>query len=155
MLDIQILVDFAHESNRIEGINSLALDVPHGYALGQLLSVDRMLTVADVDEFVRTIQPDASFRSLPGLDVYVGNHRPIPGGPRVMAEMVQLLLEINNNLYHPFGTHKMYETLHPYTDGNGRSGRALWLWQMHKYHGYKAERLFLWQWYYQSLDNSR
>src|SRR5215470_3568331 len=26
--------------------------------------------------------------------------------------------------------HVRYETLHPYTDGNGRSGRAVWLWHM-------------------------
>lgn len=155
MLDIQVLVDFAHESNHIEGIHSLAKDVEHGYALEQLLAVDHLLTVAVVDQFVHSVQPDARFRNLPGLNVYVGRHRPIPGGTLVTAEMSEILRDISRNNIFPFTAHRIYENLHPYTDGNGRSGRALWLWQMHKYQAYKAERLFLWEWYYQSLDNSR
>jgi len=155
MIDFERLILFATESNNIEGISGLQRHVEHAYALERLLLIDRTLIMYDVDEFVHAVQPNVQFRCLPGLDVYVGNHHPIPGGPRVMAEMVQLLKEISTNHYSAYQCHRTYETLHPYTDGNGRSGRALWLWQMHKYREYKAERLFLHEWYYQSLDNSR
>ena len=40
---------------------------------------------------------------------------------------------------------------HPFTDGNGRSGRALWLWQMNNH----APFGFLHTFYYQTLENSR
>ena len=37
-------------------------------------------------------------------------------------------------------------------DGNGRSGRALWLWQMVNQHNYDMRLGFLHLWYYQSLQ---
>lgn len=54
----------------------------------------------------------------------------------------------------PYDVHQQYETLHPFTDGNGRSGRALWLWQMIR-DGQRAQLGFLHTWYYQSLREAR
>ena len=51
-------------------------------------------------------------------------------------------------------THVEYETLHPFTDCNGRSGRMIWLWQMLKQDRLVAGLSFLHSWYYSSLENS-
>lgn len=155
MIERMTLILFAGESNRIEGIGDKRKAFEHADALERLLSVDRMLVTADVDEFVYKIQPDARIRSVHGLDVRVGGYIPIPGGPHVAGSLTILIGEISKNAAFPFHMHKAYENLHPYTDGNGRSGRALWLWQMHKYYKYKGEMLFLHKWYYQSLDGAR
>ena len=47
-------------------------------------------------------------------------------------------------------THVRYELLHPFLDGNGRSGRALWLWLMGQ-----APLGFLHTFYYQTLSAAR
>ena len=50
----------------------------------------------------------------------------------------------------PFAVHVAYENLHPFMNGNGRSGRALWLWHMGGIE--KVPLGFLRTWYYQSLQ---
>ena len=45
-----------------------------------------------------------------------------------------------------------YETLHPFMDGNGRSGRILWAWQMIEHNIAPGLSLgFLHAYYYQTL----
>jgi hypothetical protein len=154
MIDPRVLFEFAKESNKIEGITDLKRQHIHANAIEQLLSLDRVLCTADVDEFVYAIQPNAEFRLFPGMDVRVGHHMPIRGGKTVQSIMCMVLSAISRNDNSAHQNHIAYESLHPYTDGNGRSGRALWLWQMHKYEGYKGELLFLHKWYYQTLQES-
>lgn len=59
---------------------------------------------------------------------------------------------------HPYHIHVDYENLHPFTDGNGRSGRALWLRRMKdlgENSFYQALDLgFLHTFYYQTLKFS-
>lgn len=76
------------------------------------------------------------------------------GGPKIRAALNLLLQEINNG-DDPYRTHQTYERIHPFTNGNGRSGRALWLWSMNKNKKlhYVMKLGFLHNWYYQSLEH--
>jgi hypothetical protein len=100
------------------------------------------------------IVADAPLRDRVGLDVMVGNHRPPVGGPHVTDALEKVLQGVNDKNANPYTIHAKYETLHPFMDGNGRSGRVLWLWMMAR-KGYDGSLGFLHLWYYQSLSNFR
>ena len=142
------LPDFVRESNRIEGIHR-APSAAEIHATERFLALPKV-TISSLVDLVVVYAPGARPRFVPGLDVIVGAHIPIRGGPQVQLELQGLLLE---NLRAPYETHIVYEMLHPFTDGNGRSGRALWLWQMD---GIKGAPLgFLHHFYYQTLHRAR
>lgn len=141
---------FVTESNRIEGIHRkptmaelrahcvfLALEVP---------------TIADLQAFVQVVAPGKPLRQQEGQNVRVGDHVAPPGGPNVPLALGLILDLIATS--DPHSIHLAYETLHPFMDGNGRSGRALWLWQMlNQREAYHALRMgFLHLFYYQTLS---
>ena len=140
--------NFLVESNKIEGILGIISDLE--MAAAEAFLALPMIYVEDLVEFVAVIQPDAMLRDKKHLNVRVGNHRPIAGGPEVRGRLIMLLKKINDNTIDAFNAHLEYEDLHPFTDGNGRSGRILWLWQMGE-----APLGFLHKFYYQTLDGSR
>ena len=147
------LSEFVAESNRIEGITRAPYSdeiKAHEHLLSQ-----PELEVGHMVEFVSVIQPDARLRDRPDVPgVRVGNHIAPPSGPGI-REGLELILG-NLEYEHPFQAHVSYETLHPFTDGNGRSGRAIWLWQMVNHRGFRVGSLsFLHAFYYQSLQEAR
>ena len=143
---------FIEESNRIEGIHVFNVHNERD-AYGRFLELEE-ITVPALQEFVETIQPGTALRDQFGMDVRVGNHVPKRGGPDIPEYLQQILNLVNDgNLYlTPYEAHHMYEHLHPFNDCNGRSGRALWLWMMHREDVYPET--FLHNWYYQSLQNN-
>lgn len=147
---IRDLVSFVRESNRIEGIirepHQMEVEVTRDFLGLNSLTVPSLVTL------VQTLQPGARLRAAVGLDVRVGNHLPPEGGPHI-RKLLQSFLEAMPN-YTPHSAHVAYETLHPFTDGNGRSGRAIWAWQMVRA-GSEIPLGFLHQFYYQTLAASR
>ena len=146
------LTDFIRESNRIEGIvrepTKEEISAAENFlALGQI-------TVDDVAMLVSVFQPDARLRNRPGMNVRVGRHVAPEGGPEIEKELTGLLKAVNGDVLTPYNIHVWYETLHPFIDGNGRSGRMIWAWQMKQRTGFPLG--FLHHFYYQTLGaNSR
>ena len=155
-MNLQNIAPFVHESNRIEGIVREIGDaqtIAELRATAQFIELGRMSTNA-IAALVGVFQPDAVLRDKPGLNVRVGPHVAPRGGPAIVKALDELAEEANDSR-DPYDIHCRYETLHPFTDGNGRSGRALWLWQMHRL-GYGTPSIgFLHTWYYQSLQGFR
>ena len=146
-----LLTEFVHESNRIEGINGVHPD--HLQAHEELLALDK-LTVKNVERFVFLVQPNAILRRRVGLNVRVGAHIAPPGGPEIEPALEGILGSCNyvkalgdefpevSAILAARESHKEYENLHPFSDGNGRSGRAIWLWMR----GGDTGRGFLREW---------
>lgn len=143
---LDFAIRFITESNKIEGIIRAPSDseVKEFFRFLYLESV----TIKDLVQFVSVYQPDAVLRDKVGMNVRVGRYLPPAGAPGIRKKLQKILDEIG---YSAYQTHCKYESLHPFTDGNGRSGRMLWLYCM----GGFAPLGFLHTFYYQTLSESR
>jgi hypothetical protein len=151
MVSDENLLAFVRESNRIESIHREPTEAELE-AHRSLLDCKRV-TLHALRAFVQIIA-DAPLRDRLGLNVVVGNHRPPVGGPHITDALEKVLQGVNDKHADPYTVHAKYETLHPFCDGNGRSGRALWLYMMVR-KGYDGSLGFLHLWYYQSLSHFR
>lgn len=148
------LILFVVESNRIEGITRNPTDAEIDAHVEFLAS---SATDRDLEQFVGTVEPGSRLREYPGQNVRVGRHIAPPGGPDIRSTLNRLLAQKTG--LSPYTLHCQYEYLHPFTDGNGRSGRVLWLWTMQRRpiaESAMMERLrFLHTFYYQALEHYR
>lgn len=139
------------ESNRIENIHREATldEIDIFYWFIQL----QKLEIYHLEKFLKVYQPGAKLRDRYGLNVQVGKHRPPKGGPHIQEQLQALLDDANKcqGSNEAWEIHCQYETIHPFTDGNGRSGRMLWYWMMWP----QGDRGFLHEFYYQTLNNYR
>lgn len=140
--------DKVRESNRIEGI--LKDPTPTEIAEHERFVALERITINELEHFVKIYQPNAVIRDRSGLDVSVGGHIPPRGGANVRILLDALLFEIAAERLDAWQAHVKYEALHPFTDGNGRSGRALWYWMM--VGDGRANLGFLHAFYYQTLQ---
>lgn len=144
------LEDFVRESNHIEGI--------HRPPTGREIDATRTFllldtpTIAGLETLVAVYAPNKPLRRFPGMDVRVGNHIAPPGGPEIVRTLGDLLADISDHQIGVWHAHLAYENLHPFMDGNGRSGRALWAWMMNRDRG-GFPLGFLHHFYYQTLEH--
>lgn len=152
MPELLWLQSFSDESNKIEGMDKA--EAREVAALRQFIELDTV-TVEALAAYVDVVAPGHRLRDRAGLNVRVGDHIAPAGGPLIRTRLEELLAFLPRAA--PYHNHVAYETLHPFTDGNGRSGRALWLWQhLHFGSGERAKALgFLHSFYYETLHFSR
>ena len=137
------LEDFVRESNMIEGLHRVRDEeiAAHEYFLTR-----PVLTIMAFEEFVHQVQPGAALRRKSTQNVSVGRYIPPHGGPHIEFELQRIIDDTEATIWQ---SHADYEALHPFIDGNGRSGRVFWLWMMG---GIEEVPLgFLHTWYYQTL----
>ena len=137
------------ESNRIEGIEREPTAqelVEHDRFMGL-----KNLTIRDLEKFVTVYQRNAKLRVYPGMDVRVASYLPPKGGEHIREMLGALLVDINGERIDAWTAHIQYECIHPFTDGNGRSGRAVYHWQLRN--SRMADLGFLHAFYYQTLRN--
>lgn len=140
----KIEYDFIRESNRIEGIfREPTIEEVNEFR--RFIQLEKV-TIEDMKIFVGVYQPNATLRDKIGYDVRVGNYIAPRGGVDIYHSLQRILEEVSNT--NAFNTHIQYEKLHPFTDGNGRSGRMLWAWKMKR-----LDLGFLHMFYYQTLQS--
>ena len=160
ILDKRAIERFLIESNQIEGIYEAS---GKEVTKAQWFLQCETLNIAVLCKLLSTIQPDALLRNKLGRNVSVlgtgirQRYYPPKGGQKIGKELTLLLTEVSNYDIEPYETHLRYEKLHPFTDGNGRTGRLIWLWQMLGIEGTFPPYLhtFLRTFYFQTLAASR
>lgn len=146
----QLVEKFVAESNRIEGIDRPPTR-EELFATREFLALSHV-THGDLENLARVyVGERGRLRREAGMDVYVGSHVPLKGGPEVPVRLEQVLRDVNESEFSPWLNHCAYEDLHPFMDGNGRTGRALWAWDtLHR--GRDPFALpFLHRFYYETL----
>ncbi len=156
MIDLLSCRHFIEESFHIEG--EILSPTKHSVQATLLKAfIDKPgVLIGDVCKYAKNVAgPKAALRTKLNMNVMVGRHRPPPGGEGVRVALEMLLEKMREA--EAFDWHQKFESLHPFLDGNGRTGRALWLWMMMRSGASRqaSELGFLHTWYYQSLSNSR
>ena len=100
-----------NESNAIEGIDR-EYTGPELTAFQAFMDLEE-IKVADMTMFVSVFEPTAMLRTQSGMNVYIGQHTPPPGGMAILYKLEALLAKANSNDYTPWEVHMEYESLHP------------------------------------------
>jgi Fic family protein len=133
-MDEATLTDYVRESNAIEGIYDEAEIDRSMVAWEYLENLEAKLThgiicrVQKVITLHQALQPHQRgyYRDLSQTNVTVGNYLP-PHYAMVQGLMDNWLLDYEE--LGPWKAHARFESIHPFVDGNGRTGRMLMWWQ--------------------------
>lgn len=146
------LTDFMRESLMIEGIHREPT-AAEMQAAEEVMGVAE-ITIAVLGAFQEVMAPEKPLRTEGGMNVRVGNYVAPPGGAKIAADLAILCECANSGFHHPWNIHVEFERIHPYLDGNGRTGRILWAWQMRRQKLNPFGLSFLHRFYYQTLERS-
>ena len=117
------VTDIVRESNGIEDIfrDPSPAEMEAFYEIMNA----KIVTVSGLTDFVIACTGiGAPLRDRIGLDVQVGDCIAPPGGIEIAENLEDLLDETDE--ISAYELYLRYENLHPFVDGNGRSGRALY-----------------------------
>ena len=138
---------FLRESLAIEGIHraptQAEINATYAFLTGDL-DVDAVIALQAV------YAPGMPLRDQPGMNVRVGRYVAPPGG----THMRNALAAIMGSMASPYKLHIQFELLHPFQDGNGRTGRAVWAAAMLEVGQDPFALGFLHRFYYQTLENA-
>ncbi len=146
------IVAFIRESNLIEGIDRepTAEEIE---AAGTFMWLSE-ISVDAVSRLQAVFAPGNPLRNKASLNVRVGNYIAPIGGPLIVEQLDAIIFDAATT-DDPWKVHVAFEMLHPYIDGNGRTGRMLWAWQMHRLGRDPFALSFLHRFYYQTLEHGQ